>query len=348
MSVAQASQHHHLRCAPDTVVWGYLAPDVPAVLHIQDGDTVTIDTVNAVGMPAQDTEAFLQAHGLQPGPATQELIDIMGSRTQGEGPHVLTGPIHIESAQVGDVVAVEILAVEPRAPYYGINFSRPGVGSLPQLLQAPWLRLMPFDMAAGTARFNDAIALPLQPFMGTMGLAPKERVSSIPPGRFGGNLDCKDMRAGSVLYLPVQVAGGLFFVGDGHAVQGHGEVNLTALETALQGTFRFTLHRSCDLGWPMLETANDYIVMGLNTDLDLAASLAVQQAVRVLSHAAGLSAEEAYALCSLAVDFEVTQLVDGVKGIHGRIPKRLVTHPHRSARARQLGSSGEEFWGPLD
>jgi acetamidase/formamidase len=346
--MSMAHHHHHLRCAPDTVVWGYLAPDAPAVLHIQDGDTVSIDTVNAVGMPAEGAEAFLQAQGLEPGPATHELRNIMQSLTKGEGPHVLTGPIHIKGAKAGDVVAVEILSVEPRAPYYGINLSRPGMGSLPQLLHEPWLHVMPFDMATRTAQFNAAISLPLQPFMGTMGLAPTERVSSIPPGRFGGNLDCKDMRAGSVLYLPVQVNGGLFFVGDGHALQGHGEVNLTALETAMQGTFRFTLHRQCPIGWPLLETTSDYIVMGLDTDLDQAAALAVEQAVRVLSHAGAMSPAEAYALCSMAVDFEVTQLVDGVKGIHGRIPKRLIAAPLRAARAEHLGPGYQGFWGPLD
>lgn len=341
MSMSESSPltpDHVLRSTPGTVVWGYLAPDLPPALRVRSGETVRIDTVNPVGVAPDTARDFFAAHGLEPSGAVADMLEIMARVPKGEGPHMLTGPVYVEEAEPGDVLAVEILDVAPRAPHHGVNYSRPGAGGLPGLLEAPWLKVLPIDMARGTARFDERIEIPLAPFMGTMGVAPTRRVSSIPPGPFGGNLDLKDLRPGAVLYLPVQVAGAQLFVGDGHAAQGHGEVNLTGLESSMTGTFRLVLHKRCNLAWPMAETEAHYIAMGLDADLDTAAGIAVAQSVEVLRHFAGLDAAAAYSLASLLVDFEVTQIVDGVKGIHGRIPKRRLDACRPDPAAR---------WGPL-
>jgi len=325
----------HLRSRPETVVWGFLAPDVPPVLRIDSGTTVTIDTVNALCVPPDAPEAFFERHQLALTDAAQDICDIVKTVPKDVGPHVLTGPIHIEQAEPGDVLEVRIHAVTPRAPHYGVNFTRPGAGSLPDLLAAPRTQVLPIDMARRTARFREGLDIPLRPFMGIMAVAPTSRVSSIPPGRFGGNIDLKHLVPGARLYLPVQVPGALFFTGDGHGVQGNGEVNLTALETSMTTTLEFVLHKQRALAWPMAETPSHYIVLGLNEDLDTAAADAVQRAVEVLQTFAGVDVGEAYALASLVVDFEVTQLVDGVKGIHGCIPKSLFT------------PTAEAWWGPV-
>ena len=325
----------HLPSRPETVVWGYLSPEVPPVLRIASGSTVVIDTVNALCVPPDAPQAFFDSHGLALTDAALDICDIVTRVTKGEGPHVLTGPIHVEQAEPGDVLEVRVEALQPRAPNYGVNFTRPGAGSLPDLLPAPRTQVLPIDMARRTARFREGLDIPLRPFMGIMAVAPTARASSIPPGRFGGNIDLKHLEPGARLYLPVQVPGALFFTGDGHGVQGNGEVNLTALETSMTATLRFELHKRRSPAWPMAETPSHYIVLGLHEDLDLAARDAVQRAVEVLMAFGGLDTGEAYALASLAVDFEVTQLVDGVKGIHGLIPKSLVA------------PGSEAWWGPL-
>ena len=326
---------HVLRCTPDTVVWGFLAPDVAPVLHIRSGETVEVDTVNSVGVPSDDPESFFREQGIAIEAAVADMVAIIRSVPKGPGPHVLTGPIHVAGAEPGDVLEVEVLDVSPRAPYYGVSFTRPGVGSLPGLPDAPWLKLLRFDMARGVVPFDEVLEIPLAPFMGTMGVAPTTRVSSIPPGVFGGNIDLKDMRPGARLYLPVQVPGALFFVGDGHAAQGNGEVSLTGLETSMRGCFRFRVHKAAGIAWPTAETADHYLVLGLDEDLDAAAALAVSRAVDVICRIAGVDRLHAYSLASLVVDFELTQIVDGVKGVHGRIPKSLFA-----------GRGASEFWGP--
>lgn len=315
---------HRLECKPDTVVWGFLSPDVPEVLRIESGDTVLIDTVNPVGMPQERPQDWLKAHGVEATGSVVDTLEILRTVEKGEGPHVLTGPIRVHGLRAGEVLAIDVLSVNPRPPFYGVNYSRPGAGSLPSLLGEPWCRVIALDVERQEAAFSSRLRLPLAPFMGTMGVAPLTRTSSIPPGPHGGNMDLKDLRPGATLYLPAQVDGGLFFVGDGHAMQGNGEVNLTALETSMQCELRFTRHENCRLQGPLAETGRDYLVMGLDADLNLAAEQAVRRSVRVLQWAAGVSEPEAYALCSLVVDLEVTQIVDGVKGIHARIPKHLV------------------------
>lgn len=338
--------HHRLSATPETVVWGFLGPATP-VLHIRSGDVVQIDTVNPIGVPPDGAPAFYENHRIETVGAIADTVAIMRSVAKDVGPHILTGPIHIAEAEPGDALAVEVLAVEPRPPYFGVNFTRPDAGSIPGTVQENWLKIIRCDIERQVAIFDERIEIPLDPFMGTMGVAPREKVSSIPPGSFGGNLDLKDLRPGATLYLPVQVPGALFFTGDGHAMQGNGEVNLTALETAMTATMRFVLHKRSALRAPIAETAQHYIVLGLHEDLDVAARSAVDAAVDALVLFAGLDRVEAYSLASLAVDFELTQIVDGVKGVHGRIPKQIVAPgraspwgPPLPASESRIGHSG--------
>ena len=335
MATLPASPGHHLRSTPQTVVWGRLTPHVAPVLRVQSGETVAIDTLNPVGVPLQDPAGFFAQHGLPITDAAADILAVMAAVPKGPGPHMLTGPVAVAGAKPGDTLEVRIEDIRVRSPAYGVNVSYPGAGGLPQLLHEPWLRVLPIDPHHQTAGFSADLALPLAPFMGTMGVAPTREVSSIPPGPFGGNIDLKHLRPGSRLYLPVQVPDALFFAGDGHGMQGHGEVNLTALETSLTGVFTFILHRDCPLEGPVAETPHAYLPMGLDADLDLAAEHAVRRSVQALSRRCGLSPQEAYALASLAVDFEITQIVDGIKGVHGWIPKIMVD-PTRP----------DDWWGP--
>ncbi len=300
------------------------------MLRVRSGEVVQIDTVNPIGVPIDAAQRFYEHHGIALEGAVADTLRIMSSVRKDVGPHVLTGPVHVDDARPGDTLAIEILGIEPRAPYFGVNFTRPDAGSLPGTVVENWLKVVRFDMEHRVAHFDSRVAIPLAPFMGLMGVAPTSRVSSIPPGSFGGNIDLKDLRPGAFLYLPVQVPGALFFTGDGHAAQGNGEVNLTALETAMTVTLRFVLHRHSALRSPMAETAEHYLVLGLHEDLDQAAREAVQRTIDVLEAFGGFDRVEAYSVASLAVDLEITQIVDGVKGVHARIPKRLVA-PQRAS-----------------
>jgi acetamidase/formamidase len=187
-------------------------------------------------------------------------------------------------------------------------------------------KIIPLDTKRNVAQFSDRIEIPLRPFFGSMGVAPPEaagRVSSAPPGTHAGNLDNKDLVAGTTLFIPVHAPGALFQVGDGHAGQGNGEVDITALETSLVGTFQFVVRKDLHLDAPRGETPTHYIAMGLNSDLTEALKMAVRQAIAFLVTEKHLSREDAYMLCSVGVDFNVTQAVDGTKGVHAMIPKSI-------------------------
>jgi acetamidase/formamidase len=319
---------HRLRCGPETVHWGYLSGAAEPVLRIAPGDTVTIDTVSHEGILADqgDPESFFARFGIA---KEAVLADLVGVYTKvqhsGTGPHVVSGPIAIAGAEPGDVLAVHVLEATPRVPY-GVNTMRMNRGGLPDEFTLNRSIVIPFDMARGVAQFSERIEVPLAPFFGIMATGPARslgRISSGPPGAFGGNIDLKDLTVGSILYLPVHVPEALFMVGDGHAAQGDGEVDLTAIETSLTGTFRFELLKGKPLAWPRAETPTHWITLGLHENLEEAMKLAIRECVTFLSEEKGLTRADAYALASIAVDFEVTQVVDGVKGIHAMIPKGI-------------------------
>jgi acetamidase/formamidase len=321
-----ASLHaqQNLACTPSTITWGYYGADVKPVLRIASGTTVRIDTVG--GIPE-----MLEGLGVAASdPNVRELKAIYAAvKDHGPGPHQLTGPVFIEGAAPGDVLQVDILETHLRSAYGWMLF-QPGFGMLPD--EYPYMRtkLVPLNAQAGVAEFGPGIRIPLRPFFGSMGVAPPMgRADSAPPGAHTGNMDNKELVAGTTLYMPVHVAGALFSVGDGHAAQGDGEVNLTAIESPLTGVFRFTVRKEMKLHWPRAESPTHFITMGFHETLDEAARRATKEMIDYLVTARGLSRDDAYMLCSSAVDLHVTEVVDGVKGVHAMLPKAIFAGARR-------------------
>jgi acetamidase/formamidase len=315
-------------CGPETVHWGYLWGAAEPIAIVQPGAEVTIDTVSHEGILADqgDPVSFFARFGYS---KEEVLADAVAVYTKvqhsGLGGHIVSGPIYVEGAEPGDVLAVRVLEATPRTPY-GVNTMRMNRGGLPGEFTLNRSVVIPFDTERGVAKFSPSIEIPLRPFFGIMATGPARslgKVNSGPPGPFGGNIDLKELTAGSTLYLPVYVPGALFMCGDGHAAQGDGEVDLTAIETSLTGTFRLDLIKGKSLAWPRAETPTHWITLGLHENLDEAMRMAIRETIDFLRAEKGLAREDAYALASIAVDFEVTQVVDGVKGIHGMIPKDI-------------------------
>ena len=321
----------HLRSTPGNVTWGLIPANAPPVLRIASGQTVRIDTVSQQGITAGiDPVEFFGAAGIDPGQVLDDVKQIYRNvkREPGAGGHVLTGPIYIDAARPGDMLEVRILDVEFRIDY-GVNNSGPGMGAAPELLTEVARNIIRLDLERGVAKFSPRIELPLAPFMGIMAVAPppaQAPANTRPPGAFGGNIDLKMLTRGATLYLPVFNEGAQFFTGDGHGLQGDGEVNGTAIEISLTPTLQFIVHPGAgrDMKWPRAEDRDCHYVMGMDTDLDEAAHLAIVESVAFLQARAGLSAADAYALTSLAVDFRIGEAVNHVKMVYGAIPKRLL------------------------
>jgi acetamidase/formamidase len=318
-----AQTTHYIKAGPETVQWGFFDASQRPVLSIKSGDIVDVETV-------LDGADFMRSTGISEDFIRPEMKEIDAKvKDRGPGGHVLVGPIQIEGAAPGDVLEIKVLDVQP-ADSYAVNIFVPGLGTLPK--QFPWagLRVIPIDTKRNVAQFSKEIEIPLKPFFGVMGVAPPRvvgRIGSTAPGYFGGNLDNKELAAGSTLYLPVHAAGALFSVGDGHAGQGDGEADGSALEMAVRGKFQITVRKDLKLSWPRAENADFYMTMGLDPDLDTAAEMAVTDMVDYLVTERKLTREAAYMITSMAVDLHVTELVDDVKGIHAMLPKRIfVSH----------------------
>jgi acetamidase/formamidase len=306
--------NHRLDPNVDTVHWGYFDAQLPARLEVESGDTVVVDTVSGWPDVAPD-EPYAPAH--------REIVARLKPQP---GPHILTGPIAVRGAVPGDALEVRVKAIELTADW-GWNVIRPLRGTLPEDFPNAEKRVIPIDREAMTARLPWGPTVPLRPFFGILATAPRPeygRISSVEPREFGGNIDCKEFVPGTSLFLPVFVPGGKFSVGDGHAVQGDGEVCLTALETCLRGTFELVLHKSMTLAMPRAITPTHYIALGLNEDLDDAAKQALREMIAWLVAMKGWTRSEAYVFCSLACDLHVTQLVDGIKGIHAMVRRDAV------------------------
>jgi acetamidase/formamidase len=318
---AVSAETHELKLTPANVHWGYYDARLKPVLKIASGDTVRVETMVAGGLER------LKMVGVPDAEIPDSLKQVENTVTdRGPGAHPLTGPIYVEGAEPGDIVEVRFLGFEFLHPY-GVTAFRPGAGTLPDDFPYARLKRIPIDARAGTAQFGPGITLKLAPFWGSIGVAPPlpiRRLSSGPPGAHAGNLDNKELVAGSSLYLPVHVPGALISIGDGHALQGDGEVTITALETSLRGTVQIFVRKGKQIRWPRAETPTHYITMGLHSDLDEAARIATREMIDFLVSEKGMSRDEAYILCSLAVDLRVTQLVDDTKGIHAMLPKSVV------------------------
>src|SRR5215475_5177143 len=321
-----AQMTYTLKPTPKTVAWGYYDAKAAPVLRIKSGDTVEIQTL------ITNSPERLERAGVPKDQVEQSLRDITEQvKDKGPGGHILTGPIYIEDAQPGEVLEVKILAIKLAIPY-AYNAFGPGRGYLPDDYPYAKIKIIPLDEKHMIAKFTPGIEIPLHPFFGSMGVAPPESVgkwNSGPPWIMAGNLDNKDLVAGTTLYIPVHAPGALFEVGDGHAGQGDGEVDITALETSLIGTFQFNVLKGKHLEWPRAETPTHYITMGLNDDLNAATTLAVREMIDFLVTEKHLSRDDAYMLASVAADLHITELVDGNKGVHMMLPKTIFLGPSK-------------------
>jgi acetamidase/formamidase len=315
---AQTPTTHRLEATPATVAYGYYWSEARPVLRIASGDILDVDTL------ITSTPARLEQAGVPPGdiqPSLRAIVEQVKDR--GPGGHILTGPVYVEGAEPGDALEVRILSIDlPIA--YGYNgcsgFIRenctPGRGQT----------IIRLDRTRMTAEFAPGIEIPLRPFFGSMGVAPPPeagRVSSNPPGRHAGNLDNKELVAGTTLWIPVHVPGALFEIGDGHAAQGDGEVDQTAIETSLRGRVQLTVRKGMTLAWPRAETPTHFISMGTDVDLTQATRIAVQEMVDFLAATRDMDKHTAYQLTSIAGDVAITQLVDGTMGVHVKMPKSI-------------------------
>ena len=308
--------HHHLQASAETCHWGFFDAARKPSLTIDSGDRVTIDTLT--GAPE-----FVPKAGFYVPP---ELADVHARAERFGGAHILTGPVAIRGAKPGNVLEVRILDVKLRQDW-GFNVIRPLAGTLQDDFHEMRLMHIPLDRERNIGRLPWGLELPLAPFFGIMGVAPPPawgRITSIVPRAHGGNLDNKELVTGATLYLPVFVDGAMFSCGDGHGAQGDGEVCVTAIETALQGTFEFILRDDVRLSYPRAETPKHYITMGMDPDLDQCAVIALRDMIKLICERSNLSKEDAYTLCSLAADLHVTQTVNGSKGIHVMLEKSLL------------------------
>jgi acetamidase/formamidase len=321
-SASQKSNIITLEPSPKTIAWGHYDATSTPVLRVKSGDTVKVHTL------LTNNPTRLAANNVSADQIEQALKDVYaeGAVTdKGPGGHILTGPIFIEGAEPGDVLEIRIKAIDLAIPYAYNGFGRTS-GFIPEDFPYAKTKIIPLDKKRMMAQFGPGIEIPLHPFFGSMGIAPPPaagRVSSVPPGVYGGNMDNKYLVAGTTLYLPVNAEGALFEVGDGHAGQGDGEVDITAMETSLVGTFQFIVRKDLHFTWPRAETPAEYITMGMNLDLNEATKQAVRQMIEFLVDDKHMTRDDAYMLASVAADLHITQLVDTNKGVHMMLPKAI-------------------------
>ena len=324
---AHPPKTHRLEATPATVAYGYYWSAATPVLRIDSGDIIDVDTLLTntpaglakSGVPDEKIQASLKAI----------VAEVTGDR-RGPGGHILTGPVYVEGAEPGDVLEVKILSIDLPIDY-GYNGCS---GYLPENCETGLpSKIITLDRKKMTAEFLPGIVIPLKPFYGSIGIAPAPelgRVSSNPPGRHAGNLDNRELIAGSTLYIPVFASGALFEIGDGHAAQGDGEVDQTAIETSLRGRLQLTVRKDMKLKWPRAETPSDYISMATDPDLVVATKTAIQEMVDFLVSEKKLTRHQAYQLVSIAGNVAVTQLVDKPNvGVHVRLPKSIFVTPSK-------------------
>jgi acetamidase/formamidase len=315
--------HHHLAADVASVHWGWFQSTLKPALTIDSGDRVTVQTVS--GGPAN-----LPGIGYHVPP---ELLRIHAKSERRLPGHILTGPIHVRGAMPGDVLEIRIVDVQLRQDW-GYTFVRPLAGALPNDFTEFEQMIVALDRERHVAKLPWGTELPLRPFFGVMGVAPPAAwgaISSIQPRAHGGNLDNKQLIPGATLYLPVFNEGAGLSMGDGHAVQGDGEVCVTAVETALEGTFDLIVRKDLDLTFPRAQTPTHRITMGTDPDLDDAASMALRRMIDWISATTTLTRSQAFMLMSLAADVHVTQLVNEHKGIHVMLPHSALAGVTRAA-----------------
>jgi acetamidase/formamidase len=319
-TTAEAQRVHTLMPAPNTVAFGYYDAAATPVLRVQSGDEVIVGTM------ITSSPTRLEQVGVTPADVQASLRAIYDSvKVRGPGGHILTGPIFVEGADSGDVLEIRIESIDLAIPYAYNGFG-PRRGFLPEDYEYAKTKIIPLDKAHMTGQFAPGITVPLHPFFGSIGVAPPAsmgKISSAPPGIHAGNLDNKELVAGTTLYIPVWAKGALLEIGDGHAGQGNGEVDITAMETSLTGRFKLIVRKDLHLTMPRAESPTHWITMGIDTNLVAATKQAVREAINFLVTTKGLSRDDAYMLTSVACDVDITELVDGTLGVHVMIPKAI-------------------------
>lgn len=323
-SAADEGHVHVVESNEQTVHLGVFDTTLPPIITVDSGDTISYPNTWSHFM-----------NQMQPGVPVEKLAELRKSNP-GRGPHSIIGPIAVKGAEPGDVLEVRYKRVHPFT--WGAVFNNPGAlgtGLLAQDFPQGQVKYMDLDLKGMKAAFAPNISVPLKPFQGTLGLAPPDGyfpplsagvTSSVPPGPHAGNVDLSELAEGSTLFIPVWKAGALIYTGDSHAVQGDGEICLTALETRMQELrIQVVLHKQKNFSWPIAETATHWILLGLDKDLNVAMTMAARNAIKFLSTRAGITELDAYALLSIACSFRVTQVVDIVRGVHTMIPKSLFT-----------------------
>lgn len=315
-----ASDPYVLNPTPTTVAWGHYWSETVPALKIKSGDYVNLHTL------ITSNPERLEAAGLPANEVEKELREVQSVKDKGPGGHILTGPIYIEEAEPGDVLEVKIHSIDLAIPY-GYNAIGQN-GFLSDEIFDRTMKIIRLDKDKMMGHFAEGIDVPLRPFFGSMGVAPPKeagRWNSAPPWIHAGNLDNKELVAGTTLFIPVHIKGALFEIGDGHAAQGNGEVDITAIETSLKGKLQFIVHKGKSLKWPRAETPTHIIAMGCDRDLTIATRVAVREMINYLMEEKKLSQADAYMLSSIAVDVNTTQLVDGNVGVHAMLPKSIFT-----------------------
>jgi acetamidase/formamidase len=319
---ADEGRVHVVESNEQTVHLGVFDTTLPPIVTVESGDTISYPNT---------WSHFLNQ--MQPGVPIDKLAELRKSNP-GRGPHSIIGPVAVKGAEPGDVLEVRYKRALPFT--WGAVFNNPGslgTGLLAQDFPQGQIKYLELDLKGMKAAFAANISVPLKPFQGTLGLAPPDGyypplspgvTSSVPPGPHAGNVDLSELAEGSTLFIPVWKPGALIYTGDSHAVQGDGEISLTALETRMQELrIQVVLHKQKNFSWPIAETSTHWILLGLDKDLNTAMSMAARNAIKFLAARAGITELDAYALCSIACSFRVTQVVDIVRGVHAMIPKNL-------------------------
>jgi len=319
---SQQGRVHVVPSTKETVQLGVFDANRAPILTVDSGDVISFP----------DTWSHF-LNEMQPGVSVDTLAKLRVDNP-GKGPHSIIGPIAVNKAEPGDVLEIRYQRIRPYE--WGAVFSNPsslGTGLLPQDYAQGQVKYVDLDLRGMKGKFTPNISIPLKPFQGTLGLAPPDGyfpalspgvTSSVPPGPHAGNLDLSELSEGSTLYIPVWKPGALIYTGDSHAVQGDGEICLTALETRMKELrIQVILHKQKNLAWPVAETDSHWIIIGLDKDLNAAMALAARNAIKFLAAKAKITELDAYALCSIAVSFRVTQVVDIVRGVHALIPKAM-------------------------
>lgn len=338
VSATEVPYDHFIPLTPENAILGHFSKTKKPVVTIKSGETVRFDGGGGTGWGREageaEADAWLKANKIGVTVATcppiMEMIRVLKETPRAPGipgGHFLTGPVFVEGAEPGDSLEVRILKVTPRIPW-GSNGARPGGGGLPDLVPRPFNKIYLLDLKRNAAIYDDKVEIPIRAFNGVMGTCPPDSElpnrKSGPPGVFGGNLDWKDLVEGTTLYLPIFQTGALFYTGDCHAAQGDGEVAGNAIGTANTAIFQFILHKGKTLKGPRAETPTHYVSFGLDPDLNKAMRNALVASLEFLEETRGYDFVHAYTMASAGgVDLHVTQVVDGILGVHGRIPKKI-------------------------